>query len=367
MTSRPSALRAGGELEFDLETCARRTAIDPSTRFGARACLWTDTGRSALLLAANAIAGNGGRRRAWLPAYSCASVAQPFLQAGFELRYYAVGADLGAASSALPQPERGDTLLYIHYFGLRNRRLAQAVPALRASGVWVIEDCAQAGLGAQTGGGGDFTVTSFRKLLPVTDGAALLADSAAGLEASRRNLAPADEAFVSARALGKLLRAGSDDAQGFLPLFEWTERRLDGPIVPRHRSWISEWMLHRLDWDLAARSRRGNWRALADGLAAAALGGLVSPIFGELAEDEVPLGFPVRVAGGRRDALRRSLAQAQVYCAVHWPLDHVGGAGAFREERELAASILTLPIDQRMDGAHIGHVVATLAACNGAQ
>ncbi len=355
MTSRPDPLRIGGEFEFSPEAFRGRPRMELGARLGKRAGLWTDTGRSALLVAATAIRRGGGKARAWIPAFSCESLSQPFHQAGFELRYYASELE-GAAP---PQPAAGDTLVFIHYFGHRNRTMEAAARGYRAAGVRVIEDCVQASLAQGLGESGDFAVASYRKLLPVADGAVLLAgkpiDAGVALEA-------ADESFVSARMLGKLMRGASADPQDFLPLLEGAENRLQERIVPRHLSWLSAWMLERLDWERAAERRRANWLELSKQLEAAGLGERVEPLFDALQEGEVPLGLPVRVAGGKRDTLRRHLVQQQVFCPVHWPLDHVPASEPFANERNLASCVLTLPVDQRMSAAHVARMVGALTS-----
>ncbi len=360
MTCPPNSLRIGGEFEFSRADYAGRAGADPAAKFSGRNCLWTDTGRSALLIAASAIRRRGGKPRTWLPAYSCESITQPFRQAGFEIQYYSGASPFARKGDALPQPGAGETLLFIHYFGHRNRAMAQAAQDYRAAGVWVIEDSVQGGLMPGLGNSGDFEVTSYRKLLPVMDGAALLSRSAVDLREIDLALEPPDETFVSARMLGKVLRGASTDAQDFLPLFEHSENRLLDRVIPRRMSWLSAWMMERLDWEAASTRRRANWLELSQRLAAAGLTDRLRPAFDSLREDEAPLGLPVAVAGAKRDGLRRFLADREIFCPVHWPLEHLPGGDAFLQERNLASSVLTLPVDQRMSSAHVGRLVEAL-------
>jgi hypothetical protein len=356
MTSSPSALRAGGEFELDPAIWHGAAARPIAERFG-RPALWTDTGRSALLIAATEILRRGGERRAWLPAYACESIAQAFTQAGFELRYYAGTPGMADDNYTPPSPKKGDSFLFIHYFGHRNETLARAAAEFRAAGIWVIEDRVQSAL-TPSASPADFSVTSLRKLLPVADGAALYGD--AGTESLTPALAAPDEAFVSARLLGKVLRQAKLPAEEFLPLLEQAEQRLAGVIVPRRMSFFSEWILQRIDPAAIAAARRANWLSLVSKISPAARAGRIQPLFAQLRDDEVPLSLPVRVAGDRRDALRRHLAARQVYCPVHWPLPHL--PAAFAQEQALAGSLLTLPIDQRMSAAHVEHVAAAIDA-----
>jgi dTDP-4-amino-4,6-dideoxygalactose transaminase len=171
-------------------------------------------------------------------------------------------------------------------------------------------------------------------------------------------LAEPDEAFVSARVAGKLLRGmGGDDAT-FLRLFEWSESRLDAAVA-RRMSWLSGRLLSAVDLrDIAAR-RRANARLLRERISTSPrLRGI-----GLLAEtpddDEVPLGLPIRIAPARRDDVRRHFAGSGIYCAVHWDLAHLP-AGGFEAERRLSDSVLTLPVDQRLASSHIERIVDVL-------
>jgi len=360
MTCPPRSLRIGGDFEFHPDAFASRVPIPLDARYRGRHCVWTDTGRSALLIAAATIRQRGGSARAWLPAYGCESITVPFRQAGFEVAYYSGLPGEAVEPTSLPSPSSGETILYIHYFGHRNAAMARAAAQWQSAGIWIIEDCVQASLAAMPGSIGDFAVTSFRKLLPVVDGAALLSAEPADLAALELPLAPPDEAFTSEMLVGKLLRGADVEAEAFLPLFEHAENRLATKIVPRNVSWLSNWALARLDWADAAAKRRANRTVLSDQLAAAGLLDHLLPLFGALNDDEVPLAFPVRVMYGQRDDLRRHLAANAIYCPVHWPLDHLPAHEDFASERALASSMLTLPIDQRMSGEHVGRLVESL-------
>ena len=349
--------RIGGEFELwpRLASDAAPSAGLPT--FGAAHETWLDTGRSALAVIAAHLARSAAAATVWLPAYSCESVAAPFKARGLALRFYGVGARLDRLD-ATPAP--GDTLLFIHYFGTRNRTALQRAPALRAAGVRVIEDCVQAALTQGIGRDGDHAVTSLRKLLAQPDGALL---------ASREPLAGAldapDEAFVNARTLGKILRGSDAAAPSFLPLFEASERRL-ADDHPRAMSWLSRHLLAQEDLAAIGARRRANFATLAGLLAGLDDAAGVRPLVGSLAEGEVPLGLPITVPARQRDGLRAHLAAAGIFCPVHWDLSHVDADG-FEDERALSAALLTLPIDQRYDARDMCAIHDSLATFIGAR
>ena len=356
MIGQPDSLRIGGEFEFDPNAYKRSGSVEPIARPANRDCLWTDTGRSALLIAATAIRHRGGKPRAWVPAFSCEAISQALRQAGLDIQYYSSRIN-SEGEPSLPEPEPGDTLVFIHYFGHRNGYMATAAEAFRKAGVWIVEDAVQGSLMQGLGECGDFAVTSYRKLLPVVDGAALFSREPVDFR-----LAEPDESFVSAKLIGKSMRGAHLDAAEFLPLFEFSEDRLQNLVVPRHMSWLSTWMLERLDWTAAVARRRANWSSLSAGMTTASIGDLAHPVFDALRDDDVPLGFPIRVSRGQRDRLRGFLADREIYCPVHWPLAHLAGLDGFSHERDLESSLLTLPIDQRMGPEHIERLLNALVS-----
>ena len=177
---------------------------------------WVNTGRSALYLALLEIIRRGGTRRAWLPAYVCGSLVAAFNALDFELTFYPVGRRLDDPTFP-DEIAKGDTFIYVHYFGHANNAVVDWLKQAHYQGnFFVIEDCVQASLNVDVGAMGDFAITSYRKFLPQPDGALLGSNSPIEEPA----LLEPDEAFISAKFLGKLLRHQADQHQEtFLALF----------------------------------------------------------------------------------------------------------------------------------------------------
>jgi len=87
---------------------------------------------------------------------------------------------------------------------------------------------------------------------------------------------------------------------------------------------------------------------------------MIRPLFKNLLEQEVPLGFPVEVQEGARDALKRYLAERDIYCPIHWALDFLPDKHRFSADTRLSSSLLTLPIDQRMHLAHMERMIGAI-------
>jgi len=56
-----------------------------------------------------------------------------------------------------------------------------------------------------------------------------------------------DESFISRRLVGKLLRQQENAEEVFLRLFEESESIIDKQNVPRAMSWVSKFLMARMD------------------------------------------------------------------------------------------------------------------------
>jgi UDP-N-acetylglucosamine 2-epimerase (non-hydrolysing)/GDP/UDP-N,N'-diacetylbacillosamine 2-epimerase (hydrolysing) len=343
--------RVGGDFEVNAKAFAAPVAA-PLPALSKPYVCWLDTGRSALHVALCDILRRGGGRTAYLPVYCCESVLAPFQRLGFDVHFYSMGEDL-ATPSSMPDPLDGSTFLYIHYFGARNQAVAEWLNTARQrTNCFVIEDCVQASLSTGVGHDGDYVVTSYRKLAPQVDGALLGSNTPVESE-----LIDPDEAFVSQKLIGKLLRHATQREDLFLPLLERSEQRLNGTCAPRRMSWLSRYLMERTDFLSIAETRRRNWQMLDRLLRETELTGrLLHPVVKCLRSGEVPLGYPVKVNHGLRDELKIFLQRSNVFCPVHWPMDELRERSGLAPDLALSRAILTVPIDQRVDEQALEYV-----------
>lgn len=318
--------------------------------------LYLDTGRSAIYMALLSIIVQGGKREAWLPRYCCKSVLLPFNKLGFKLHFYSLGSDLNSPCD-LPTRLDGETFFFIHYFGRSNRTILDYLEKMkRQQHFFVIEDCVQALLNSQVGTH-DYVVYSYRKFFPQPDGALLASNFAIDCE----SLSSVNEAFVSRRLIGKLIRGDADaDADQFLNLFGQAEELIDNLVCPRVMSYLSYYLLARTDFAAIACKRRANFSYLVEALKQVDLDHeLIHPLFDSLENNEVPLGLPVVISSFSRDRLRDYLNSQQIYCPIHWPLTSEESL-TWEAELLLSRSLITLPIDQRLDYAALDYSIEVI-------
>ncbi len=273
----------------------------------------------------------------WLPAYFCAPVAECLAAAGWRLQRYALADDYGPDHAI--QPEAGDRVMVVDYFGLCSQAVDRAVARFGADTVIVDASMAWFSMPRQ----GVATAYSPRKFVGVPDGGVLVTKAAVA------EVLPADEAASQART-AHLAKREAGDVAGGRPDFALAEASLDADILPRAMSALTRHRLASIDGSDVAGRRRSNAQQLSVGLRAMGLGDTV------LDENAVPLCWPL--AGVDAAAWRASLAARGIFCAAYWPgmtlPDHdvVG--------RRLIEATLFLPMDQRYGAEDMDYLLQSI-------
>lgn len=348
----------GGELGLGVDIFLKPLVNDRFMPYNKKHHVLVDTGRSALYLALLGIIQQGGAKEAWLPRYCCDSIVLPFYQLGFAIHYYSMGGNL-RKPAMLPYRINKGTFLFINYFGKKNGPIIKWLTeqSRYEDSFFIIEDNVQASLSTNLGQWGDFIINSYRKFLPQPDGALLAYDQPINFK-----LGQPDETFISAKLSAKLIRENRGSPESFLELLEQAENTIDYRVEPRAMSFLSRFIGARTDISEISGIRRRNWIYLQGLLASRkVLTGNITALFDELEDGEVPLGFPIKTNPEHRHRLRRFLSRHSIYCPVHWPLSVNNEESAFKDDLCLSRSILTLPLDQRINEADLDYLVDKLA------
>lgn len=277
-------------------------------------------------------------RAAWLPAFFCPSMLEPFCRLNIPVYYYEAGPGFGPPAAWLKQVRRSDVVFAIHYFGFPNADLPAA--ALVDRGAVVIEDASQAIFAPQVYPESLCTLFSARKFFGLPDGGIVASPRGDAIACNR--LDPPPGAWWSKALAVSEMRAGFDRQESvenlWFPLFQSVEASF--PVGPFRSSDLARSLIENgTNYELIKNARRQNYSVLAERLGEFAL-------FPTLPDGVVPLGFPVRVDAAIRESVLRSMYEEQIYPPVHWRL---GGTvpEEYRASHEISRSILTLICDQR--------------------
>lgn len=305
-----------------------------------------------------------------MPDYLCGDAQIPVLgQQGIRYRFYPVSDDFTISATAMGArltPEIGAVLM-INYFGLKDHRaLATQIRAYNPA-IQIIEDNSQAfyGMARQVTPEhwADFSFSSFGKSFCLPDGGCVRAKQALKTSvpepSSRQGVAALLGAILKHEYLNAPAHAAQtqEHEQRFLELFDTAAREVCE--APARMTALSYALMERYPFADWMQRRRDNYRHLA-----AAIRDIpqLRPVFGDLEQDQVPLFLPVRVSATMRDALRTHLRGQAIYCPVHWPLVPELDQPAHRAAKELSQTLLSLPIDHRLDLSDIERLAQSIKA-----
>lgn len=319
--------------------------------------------------------------RALLPAYLCRAAAEPFAAYGLECDFYDIGRDcvleLGEVEAKLRPETR--VLLAVHYFGFPQQIEALSKLCLTRN-LLLFEDCAHVlpmnENSIMFGMIGDASVFSFRKFLPLFDGAELWLSKTKEFswkaDRSRFNLQAAR--FVASQTInsssGLVARFAKNVIESFRSLrgskSETSAENTPTPEIVDNNSPSfeptlltqpmtnpSSWILrHSTVASIAAR-RRSNFTFLQKNLC---LAPGVIPLFRELPQGVCPWVYPLFLDGIANAHL---LLRSAGIPAVTW-----GGVrvGSISEAQYPGASFLYdnlvfLPVHQNLSNEHLQTIV----------
>jgi dTDP-4-amino-4,6-dideoxygalactose transaminase len=285
----------------------------------------------------------------WLPSYLCDALVAA-VSAAPSVEFYEVGSDLRMPSADwVRRLQQGDLVVVVDYFGFPFE--FSAAGDVRDRGAIILRDACQALLSTADRVRADYDVYSPRKFLGVPDGGILTCRTP--LDGAKPILDEAPVEWWLDGLEAGVLRRAFDRHGGTREWFDRFRRyEAHAPVGRFRMSEVSSTLLAGANYAEIASRRTRNYRVLLDALGDIAL-------LPRLPDGVVPLGFPVRVAN--RDALRDALFANDIYPAVHWPVPSSVPA-RFSESRELAATILTLPCDQRYEPETMQRIAQLVSA-----
>ena len=267
--------------------------------------------------------------KVYIPYYICDSVLQPFKRLGVKYEFYHINEQLEPATKLHPNDD--EAVLYVNYFGLKNRLADTFCYAYRNT----ILDCTQA-FYSEHGNKYDSpewncdTFYSCRKYFGVPDGAYLYTNCLLDEEL------PQDESFERMTFLTK--RIDRSPQEGYAD-FHANDKALS-TVGMRRMSKLTEAMMCSIDYSEKANRRIHNFHVLDKALRE------TNRFQWPMDYGTVPLVYPYYVENGA--ALRQHLIDHQVFCARYWP-NVMEWCQPDDWEYRLAENLVCLPIDQRYD------------------
>ena len=323
--------------------------------------VWLSTGRSATSFAIKTIEERHPdlKKTAVLPPFTCHTVIEPFLKAGYAAYHYPVDDKLMATADGIMECVKehdASIVLFHHYFGFNTLPDMDALcEELRRQHRYTIEDCTQCLYSGHAISDADFFVGSIRKWHGTPDGGFVSCRDYLFGEKPMRS----DEELESAKVKAsytkyKYLFEKEGDKPTFLQLYREAEDLLESQTKFYAISPTSGMLQSNLDVSFLRSKRRNNYQTLLSGLADSSK---VKPIYDQLGDDAVPLYFPMIVED--RTSLQAHLVKNDIYAPVVWPKPECLGE-VCKEAEYLYEHLLCIPIDQRYDTGDMNRVAETI-------
>lgn len=280
------------------------------------------SGRAALstLLCSNSFSA------AAIPRFLCATVGEELRRAGIEVREYDLEPDMSASTALQPQP--GEAVVLVNYFGVCRTAVDTALKRLPRQ--QCVVDNSQAFFEPPSDCLG--TVYSPRKFFGLPDGGLLYT-------AARVQMPDARDTRSVDRCWHLLHRIGGEPEDG-LDRYREAEASLSGAPA-KQMSVLTERLLATVDTEPARRRRLRNFTAVHS-----LLGTANQWAFNE--QPHGPLTYALKLQPEQGRALRKELISERIFSPSYWgELLSEPIYGETEQARELAASIVHIPIDQR--------------------
>lgn len=321
--------------------------------------VWLSTGRSAIKFVINTIESRNSslKKVAVLPSFTCDTVFEPFLKAGYEVYYYPVEKDLATTSDVIIKTaiERDASIVLFHrYFGFDtlDGQVDKMCVTLRGMGKYTIEDCTQCLYSDIPRAEADFTVGSIRKWTGTPDGGfAVCREGVFDNKPVNPDNALEQAKVKASYAKYRYLFEHEGDKGEMLAMYREAEDILDNQNEIYAISDTSAKVQANLDRKELAFKRRENFELLSKSLK-----GQLQAVF-SLSEREVPLYFPILVDD--RAALQKHLVANAIYAPVVWPKDDNQPTQCEGAENSYQ-HLLCIPIDQRYDAEDMNRIIEVI-------
>lgn len=310
--------------------------------------VFLSTGSCAIKLAIRALKLTS-KDKILLPSYLCpAGVLRPIQEEGINTEFFKVKKDLSIDINDIEKKISEDTkaLFVIHYFGFP-QNIEKISKLCKDNSLFLIEDCAHAFLSKNNekllGSFGDFSIFSFRKTLPVPDGALLACNNSyfITMKIKKINLLRSLYSIIETGVLtleeihNHLNLAPNILIGGMSHLSRKLIKIYDKPTVP---SSIFQKLIYKFNLKEIISRKRDNFKYLLENLNIKDF----EPLYTKLPDGVCPLWFPVLTEN--RDEVRKMLRKKGVVTPIFWGLPEEIDKIEFRNSWKISSQILSLPL-----------------------
>ena len=321
------------------------------------------SGRTAIDLIIQDIAKTWPLRKVYMPAWGCDSMIAPFQERGIDVRFYDVeqnadndksvksGKSVVNYKTNTDCTDETDVFYVTNYFGYENTLPIEIVKKIKEKGAIILYDRTHSFLMDNDPylELADYSFASIRKWMGVIGGAVVY-----GVKDYQLIPCPYLECKERAMLMKKAFIDGdtSIDKQTFLSLYGEFGHHLAEDYQNYEMDDLSYALYKAEDFAVMRHKRRENAKYLHEHLKGVSF-------IGKLTDNAVPLFVPVFFdTTEQRNAVRKKLIEAQIYCPIHWPKPAMIPADF--EVNKIYDTELSLICDQRYTTEDMARIVAII-------
>ncbi len=308
------------------------------------------SGRTAIDLIIQDIAKARPVRKVYMPAWGCDSMIAPFSHRNIHVDFYDVRLE-GQLLCHTDNTDCTDVFYVTNYFGYENTLPIETVKKFKANGAIILYDRTHSFLMENDPylELADYSFASIRKWMGVIGGAVV-----DGVKKYQLKPNPHLECKEQAMRMKKAFIDGdtSIDKQVFLNLYSEFGHHLAEDYQNYEMDNLSYALYKTEDIDAMRCKRIENAKYLHENLKGVRF-------IGELTDNAVPLFVPVFFdTTEQRNAVRKKLIEAQIYCPIHWPKP--AQIPANFEANRIYDTELSLICDQRYNTEDMQRIVSVI-------
>lgn len=284
------------------------------------------SGRTAIFYVLKNILVENNVKKAYLPSYSCDSMAQPFIDLGIEIEYYDVYFNEELKYN-IDLENDSDIFFAMNYFGYSETNMEKYIKKFKEKGKIVIEDITHSILSKKRYSEySDFLIASLRKWFPISSGAIAinvketfkldLLENTNDRLVTLKTAAMENKKNYINKVKEKSLIETQKEKDVFLKEYSESNKILESDYQNYKIDEKSYKILMGIDIEEIVKKRRKNAKLIYEKLSKNIN---IKFLINNFKEDDCLLFVPIILNHKIRDDLRKFLIENTVYLPVHWP------------------------------------------------
>lgn len=322
---------------------------------------YLSTGRSAISFVLNHINVPDKNKTALLPSFTCHTVIEPFVNAGYKVCFYRINKDLSIDRKTFLDDikQSNPSAILIHgYFGFNTlENIKDTVLEIREKNIVLIEDITQTMYSGFKHIPADYYICSFRKWAALPDGGcAISTGKSFSYKPIKKDMKLEKAKLDAFHAKYLYINKDIGKKDNFLKMFNDAEEILSKQKFMYAMGNISKKIQANLDIDFLKKRRRKNFSTLCESLHN---NKILEPVFAELEEYATPLYFPVYIKNNRKK-FQDYLAKNDIYAPIIWPKPSQYEEQIDSQVNWIYKHILSIPCDQRYGDGDMERIIKTV-------